>query len=90
MSENNSSTNEGAAGYALSPDSIGAKRVGFSFNPSGDERVNSIKLKAAILINEIYENFLETENSEVRRCFAEAMTDVESAAMWAVKGVTKK
>lgn len=93
MSENNSSTDHGiagGAGYSLSPDSVGAQRVGFSFNPSGDERVNSIKLKAARLINELNDYWLAAENGEAKRCFAVAMTDVESAAMWAVKGVTKK
>ena len=113
MSENNSGTNQGAAGYAvgsdsvgaqsqiigkwsgkekyeISSDSIGAQRVGISFNPSADHRVDSIKKKAAILINEIHEYFQLIESSEAKRCFAVAMAEVESAAMWAVKGVTKK
>lgn len=75
---------------AVSPGSIGAQRVGISFNPSADHRVDSIKQKAAILINEIHEYFQLIESSEAKRCFAVAMTEVESAAMWAVKGVTKK
>lgn len=70
--------------------SIGVKRVGVTFNPSGDDRVDSIKVKAAMLINEINDLSLESENGEAKRCFAVAMTDIESAAMWAVKGITKK
>jgi hypothetical protein len=79
MSENNNST-----------ETLGMSRVGISFNPSGDERVISIKQKAASLIDEIKVYSDVTDNDEAKRVFALAMTDVENAAMWAVKGITKK
>ena len=66
---------------------FGELRVGVDFNPSGNTLVDTIKRKAADLIDHI--NGLETadfnEPGEVARLKALAMTDIESAAHWAVK-----
>lgn len=69
---------------------LGAYRVGISFNPSGSEAVNNLKQKAADFIDACNELKNETQNDEAARCLAVAMTECESAAMWAVKGATKQ
>ena len=67
----------------------GQYRVGVSFNPGAHATVTSIKQKAADLIDEIETISLSSENNEVKRLCAVAQTEVESAAMWAVKAATK-
>ena len=78
----------------------GEYRVGIDFNPSGDDLVGQIKRKAADLIDMIETIPATTRNdntagpadtraTEVARLKALAQTDVESAAMWAVKAATK-
>ncbi len=67
----------------------GEYRVGVSFNPSGSEAVNSIKAKAAALIDELAPIAANRDHPGAR-CAAVAMTEIESAAMWAVKAVTKQ
>lgn len=67
----------------------GQYRVGLSFNPSGNPAVDSIKRKAADLIDEIRVATEDSNIPEARRCAAIAMTEIESAAHWAVKAITK-
>jgi hypothetical protein len=75
----------------------GEYRVGINFNPSNDDMVGKIKRAAADLIDlidEIPSLGAETEAqltrvAEVARLKALAQTDIESAAMWAVKAATK-
>jgi len=73
---------------------LGEFRVGITFNPSSDERVNKIKRQAADLIDYIDEYKKEiphdVEVPEVLRLIALAQTHIEDAAMWAVKAVTKR
>ena len=65
----------------------GERRVGVNFSPSRNTMVDTIKRKAADLIDHI--NELETadfnEPGEVARLKVLAMTDIESAAIWSVK-----
>lgn len=73
---------------------LGEARVRTSFNPSDDSVVQHIKERAAELINYIDQNVNAGEHipkeglGEFVRLKALAMTDVESAAMWAVKAAT--
>lgn len=67
----------------------GEYRVGISFNPGGHETVNSLKRKAADLIDDIEAIAQGSDNGEVKRLCAVAQTEIESAAMWAVKAATK-
>ena len=67
---------------------LGQFRVGISFNPSADPNVDAIKTQAAALIDLI--NALPSQDSEQARLKALAMTEIESAAMWAVKAATKQ
>ena len=75
----------------------GEYRVGINFNPSADDTVGRIKSMAAALIDFIDGIPVlgaETEaqlvrSAEVARLKALAMTEIESAAMGAVKAATK-
>lgn len=66
----------------------GEYRVGVSFNPSGSSAVDRIKATAAALIDELAPIAGERDHPGAR-CASIAMTEIESAAMWAVKAVTK-
>lgn len=67
----------------------GEYRVGKTFNPSGSLDVESIKTKAAELIDFLAPIASDREHPGAR-CASIAMTEIESAAMWAVKAVTKQ
>jgi hypothetical protein len=70
----------------------GEYRVGINFNPSADDMVGKIKRAAADLIDlieSITANHGGDQYNEVTRLKALAQTDIESAAMWAVKAATK-
>ena len=71
----------------------GEYRVGISFNPSGDDMVGRIKRAAADLIDLIEAMPSDRESAvgnERGRLKALAQTEIESAAMWAVKAATKR
>lgn len=71
---------------------LGQTRIG-DFNPSGDEVVANIKQKAIELIDYIAENVTGIKpipdshlvDTSAERYKSLAFTDIESAAMWAVK-----
>lgn len=76
---------------------FGEMRVGISFNPGGNPKVESIKRKAADLIDEL-ESYRQEKDSEqlwpgqhqeINICISEAQRDIETAAMYGVKAVTK-
>ena len=69
--------------------SVGFRRCGVSFNPSQDRRVAKIKALAAGLMEAIDEEMLalEPDDADGKRCMATAMTQLESAQMFAVKGL---
>lgn len=77
--------------------SDGKYLVGVNFNPSKNPLVDEIKLAAANLIDlidSINQPLMEPGDTwawshAVSRLKALAKTDVESAAMWAVKAATK-
>ena len=64
----------------------GEKRVLTSFNPGEDSVVDTIKQRAAALIDFI--DALPHGNSQTGRWKAEAMTCIETGAMYAVKAAT--
>ena len=68
--------------------SEGEYRVGIDFNPSGSEEVIAVKKAAAAFID-MLEPIAGDRNHPGAGCAAIAMTEIESAAMWAVKAVTK-
>lgn len=63
--------------------SIGKDRVRVSFNPSADQRVESIKSLSAQLID-----ICEDLKAKDPRLAELAQTAYEEAAMWAVKAAT--
>ena len=67
----------------------GQYRVGITFNPGGNPQVDSVKQKAADFIDEIETIALASNNGEVKRLCAIAQTEIETAAMYAVKAITK-
>lgn len=73
--------------------SFGEKACGVSFNPGGDLTVGVIKEKFAEvvdLLNDLRQQSKEnsTADVEVRRMLSIAITDAQTAQMWAVKAVT--
>lgn len=67
----------------------GGYRVGVTFNPSNNPQVDEIKAAAANLIDML--NPIASDRTHPgARCASIAMTEIESAAMWAVKAVTKQ
>jgi hypothetical protein len=69
---------------------FGEKAVGLTFNPSGDPTVEAIKRKCADLIDELHNMRLNPPDSEIERMLSIAITDLQSAQMWAVKAATWK
>ncbi|QRZ14742.1 hypothetical protein JWJ88_17405 [Paracoccus methylovorus] len=75
----------------------GQYRVGSTFNPSASGTVDQIKAKAAELIDMIEDIGVppassdgeQQRSAEICRLKALAQTEIESAAMWAVKAATK-
>lgn len=65
----------------------GEFRVGVSFNPGGHPEVNRIKKEAEKLIDDLMP--VVDLGGPAGRCAAVAQTQFETAAMWAVKAVTK-
>lgn len=68
----------------MSEKTLGQKRVKADFNPDKNEVVDQIKNKAAELID-LIETLKQDGNGERNRCAALAQTEVETAAMYAVK-----
>jgi len=65
----------------------GEELVGLSFNPSGDEKVAEIKKHFAAVIDILNED--RGDNRDERaRLSSVAITEAQTAQMWAVKAVT--
>ena len=76
----------------LDEGSVGFRRCGVSFNPSQDQRVAHIKAMSAGLMEVISHlmGLLDDDDGDGKRCMATAMTHLESAQMFAVKGLFMK
>ena len=68
---------------------FGEKAVGITFNPGGSEEVNEIKALYAKSIDKI-NDLRGEERSEKARLLSVAITETQTAQMWAVKGITWK
>ena len=66
---------------------LGESRVGIDFNPGGSPKIAKIKRLAADLIDEV--NGIDPASGEIARVRAVAMTEIEGAAMWAVKAAAR-
>lgn len=67
---------------------IGEYRVGITFNPSNNEKVDIIKMMSADIINYL-ESFKPGADGEKIRLIDHAQTLIEDAAMNGVKAATK-
>ena len=73
---------------------FGEKAVGLNFNPSGDASVQKVKELYAQIIDIMYEfKSVEAANmssGEHKRLASIAITEAQTAQMWAVKAITWK
>jgi hypothetical protein len=67
---------------------FGEKAVGLSFNPSGDIVVNATKQLYADTINNLNAIRHESKSAEKKRLCSIAITEAQTAQMWAVKAIT--
>ena len=67
---------------------FGAKAVGLSFNPSGDADVDAVKRAAAHFIDLCNDLRTKAGHGERGRMFSVAITEAQTAQMWAVKAIT--
>lgn len=72
----------------MSEQTFGEKAVGLSFNPSGDDAVAQCKREFAATIDRMNELRSTTDNPEVKRMASVAITEAQTAQMWAVKALT--
>ena len=70
--------------------SYGEQAVGLTFNPSNSHEVDKCKQEFAAVIDRM--NYLRnlTDNAEVKRMASIAITEAQTAQMWAVKAITWK
>ena len=68
--------------------SFGEKAVGLSFNPSGDDAVAACKREFAAVIDRMSLLRSTTADPEVKRMASVAITEAQTAQMWAVKALT--
>lgn len=83
------STNE-VLGTPVNEMTYGEKAVGLTFNPSGDEKVQKVKELFAQIIDLCNDERSLTGVGEKGRLFSVAITEAQTAQMWAVKGFTYK
>jgi len=69
---------------------FGQKAVGINFNPSGDDAVGQCKQNFADSIDQLNELSNCTKNVEVQRLCSVAITEIQTAQMWAIKALTWK
>jgi hypothetical protein len=68
----------------------GEKAVGLTFNPSNDDAVANCKAEFAKVIDRMNDLRNSTDNAEVKRMCSVAITEAQTAQMWAVKAITWK
>lgn len=67
---------------------FGEKAVGLTFNPSEDGAVAQCKAEFAAVIDRMNDLRSTTDNPEVKRMASVAITETQTAQMWAVKAIT--
>jgi hypothetical protein len=68
----------------------GQKAVQLDFNPSGNNDVHQMKIAFANIIDACNLGRSETTDPEKKRLFSVAITEAQTAQMWAVKAITWK
>jgi purine-nucleoside phosphorylase len=69
-------------------ESYGGKAVGLTFNPSNLIAVDVIKTRYASIINDLDQTRADAIDGEVKRLCSVAITEAQTAQMWAVKALT--
>jgi hypothetical protein len=67
---------------------FGQKAVGMTFNPGGHVQVNEIKRICAEFVDYLNDVRANSVDPEVKRMASVAITEAQTAQMWAVKAVT--
>jgi hypothetical protein len=67
---------------------FGEKAVGLTFNPGGSGEVATIKINIGRVIDNINDLRNASINPEVKRMYSVAITELQTAQMWAVKAAT--
>lgn len=67
---------------------FGEKACGVSFNPGNNPAVTKIKAAFAAIVDDLNNQRTQAKNPDVARMLSVAITDAQSAQMWAVKAVT--
>jgi len=62
--------------------------VGLTFNPGGNPTVNAIKGQFADVIDNLNDLRTESTDPDEKRMLSIAITEAQTAQMWAVKAVT--
>ena len=74
----------------MSEQTFGEKAVGLGFNPSNDDAVYYCKKEFSVVIDRMNDLRLTSDNPEVKRMASVAITEAQTAQMWAVKALTWK
>jgi hypothetical protein len=69
---------------------FGEQAVGLTFNPSNDDAVAKCKAEFAAVIDRMNDLRNSTNNTEIKRMASIAITEAQTAQMWAVKAITWK
>jgi hypothetical protein len=72
----------------MSERTFGQRAVGLDFNPSGSELVREIKETFAGVIDLLNDACTLANDEAVKRMYLLAITDAQTAQMWAVKAAT--
>lgn len=67
---------------------FGEKAVGLTFNPSNADAVAQCKAEFARVIDRMNDLRNSTDNAEIKRMASVAITEAQTAQMWAVKAIT--
>jgi hypothetical protein len=68
---------------------FGEDAVGLTFNPGGNPKVDEVKKLYAQIIDICNDARTEAGQGEKGRLLSVAITEAQTAQMWAVKGITK-
>ena len=74
----------------MTQQTFGQKAVGLSFNPSGDDAVAQCKQRFADAIDQMNDLRNSTLSNEAARTASIAITEMQTAHIWAVKALTWK
>jgi len=74
----------------MTEQTFGQQAVGMSFNPGNDDAVYLCKAEFAAVIDRMNDLRNTTDNTEVKRMASVAITEAQTAQMWAVKAITWK